>query len=139
MKELKSKLGELSKLIGSSDETERIKFNAMLEDLKANHTSDEERQYIADWYSKKIASTHNEIKEIALKVQLEEVSKIVSLSYIAEHYFNRTRNWLYQRINGNIVGGKPMQFNDEELKKLQFAINDIGRQLESFTISKINY
>jgi hypothetical protein len=63
-----------------------------------------------------------------------EVTKVVSLSYIAKNYFNRTRQWLYQKINGNIVNGRPVKFTQEEIDTLNFAIHDISRKLSSITI-----
>ena len=48
------------------------------------------------------------------KEQLKEVSEIVSMSYIAQKYFNKNRTWLYQKINGNLKNGKPAKFSDLE-------------------------
>lgn len=71
------------------------------------------------------------IKEIDMKTQLAGIQDIISFSYIAEHYFGKTRNWLYQRINGNLVNGKPAQFTDEEIKILKDALNDICGKIQN--------
>lgn len=63
--------------------------------------------------------------EINIKKRMEKIQDIVSYSYIAKKYFGKSRHWLYQRINANIVNGKPAKFTDEELKKLVYALDDI--------------
>jgi arsenate reductase-like glutaredoxin family protein len=72
--------------------------------------------------------------EIEVKLQMQAISEIISLSYIANTYFKKTRQWIYQRINGNIVNGKTAKFSDEELVKLQFALTDISRKIGSLSI-----
>lgn len=74
-------------------------------------------------------------KEITIKLQLKEVSKIVSMSYIANKYFGQKKEWLYQRINGNIVNGKPASFTEEQKKKLNAALKDISKKIGSVTVS----
>lgn len=45
-------------------------------------------------------------EEAILRDKLGELPEAISFSYIAKKYFGKSRNWLYQRINGNIVNGK---------------------------------
>ncbi len=63
-----------------------------------------------------------------IKEQMEAVSEIISMSYIAKTYFNKTKSWLSQRINGLNVNGKPASFTDEELETLNFAFKDISKK-----------
>lgn len=77
----------------------------------------------------------SELKELNVKVSLQEVSEFISLSYIAKKYFNRSKEWLYQRINGYLINGKPAQFTDEELKTLNFAIQDLSKKLGSISVA----
>lgn len=60
------------------------------------------------------------------KEKLDKVLDFASMSYIAEHYFGKSRQWLYQRINGNLINGKPADFTPEELKTLSFALSELG-------------
>ena len=46
-----------------------------------------------------------------------------------------TKEWLYQRINGNVVNGKPAQFTEEEKKTLNFALKDIADKLTKISVS----
>lgn len=66
--------------------------------------------------------------------KLGELPDICNMGYIAQRYFGKTRQWLYQRLNGNIVNGKPAQFTKEEIKILNEALQDIGRKISSISI-----
>lgn len=70
------------------------------------------------------------IEELKTLVDLSDVTDIVSISYIAKEYFNKSRAWLAQRINGNIVNGKPARFSTEELKTLKRALEDISKKMQ---------
>jgi len=59
---------------------------------------------------------------------------MVSLSYVVREYCNKTRHWLYQRMNGNIVNGKVCSFTDDELKQLQFAVKGIGKKIGATSV-----
>lgn len=73
----------------------------------------------------------NELKEINIKASLEEVSEFISLSYVAKKYFNKSKEWLYQRINGYTVNGKPAQFTNEEIGTLNYALQDLSKKIGS--------
>ncbi len=51
--------------------------------------------------------------------KLGKIAEAMSLSYIAKTYFGKSKEWLYQRLNGYMVNGKRAQFSNEE--KLKFA------------------
>lgn len=74
-------------------------------------------------------------QEISIKLQLQEVADIVSLSYIAKNYFGKKKEWLYQRINGNIINGKPVAFTKEQKQQLNIALKEIGRKIGSVKVS----
>ena len=76
----------------------------------------------------------DETDEFLLKDKLKEVSKIVSISYIAKEYFGKSRSWLHQRINGNIVNGHPVTLSEDERKTLNFAFADITKKIGSMSI-----
>ena len=67
--------------------------------------------------------------EILLRQNLEFIIKIMNLTYIAKEYFGKSHSWLSQRINGNIVNGKPAKFTAEELKIFQDALADICHRI----------
>ena len=69
-----------------------------------------------------------------IRQQLGEIPEILSMSYIAKNYFGKSRTWLYQRVNGNKVNGKPAYFTRSERKQLQDALQDIGKKLSAITL-----
>lgn len=71
------------------------------------------------------------IENIVLSEQLSSIAKYISFASIAKEYFGKSRNWLYQRINGNIVNGKPAAFTEEEKLKLKQALKDIAAEINA--------
>jgi hypothetical protein len=67
------------------------------------------------------------IKKIDIAIEISEVSKYISLSKIASDYFGKSKEWLYQRIKGYTVNGKPATFTNEERQKLSSALQNISR------------
>jgi hypothetical protein len=97
------------------------------------------KKIVADFLRQKVNASAKNIEkienEISLKKQLGEISEIVSLSYISRVYFGKTRSWLHQRINGNIVNGKNAQFTDSEMRQFKRALKDISKKLGSLSIT----
>ena len=79
--------------------------------------------------------TNRELDKLLVKDQLEKISKIISVSYLAKNYFKKTPQWFYQRLNENLVNGKPAKFTEEEIKTLNFALQDISKKIGSVSIS----
>lgn len=67
--------------------------------------------------------------DVDVRTQSGDLFDYVSLSYIAKHYFQKDRSWLAQRINRNIVNGKPCAFTDDELELFKFSLSDIKNKL----------
>lgn len=85
-----------------------------------------------------LASAKNTLqaaKQLKIKEQMGEISQIISMSYIAKNYFNKTKGWLSQRVNGNEVNGKPAQFTQEELEILNTAFADLSKKISLFRVS----
>jgi predicted Zn-dependent peptidase len=79
--------------------------------------------------------TLNDAKVLKIKEQISKISDIISMTYIAEKYFNKTNSWLSQRINEHEVNGKPAKFTPEEIDTLNFAFQDIATKIGAFRIS----
>ena len=71
-----------------------------------------------------IKATNKEAQEYIIKEKLKDVLGIISASYIAKNYFNKTTAWFYQRLNNNIVNGKQARFSKEEIEVLRHALKD---------------
>lgn len=81
--------------------------------------------------ARRTVSEAKEIKEEAeFKLLLSGVDNYLSLSQIAQDYFGKSRSWLYQRINGAVVNGKPARFTPEEQQRFSNALLDISNRIK---------
>jgi len=106
--------------------------------IKDNFPAESEVKQLDDFIEKMVEESITEgdlrMEEIRLRCNLILNKDIIPVSYIAKNYFNKDRNWLYQKINGNIKNGKPAKLSEEEIKIFNFALSDISRKIGSFAI-----
>ena len=128
---------ELEKLNEYYFNTDQEKFQKEYLYVCEKYPNDKEQidNYLAKIIDNSIERVDDLIEATKVKMQLMEVTEIVSLSYIAKNYFHKTRTWLYQKINGNKVNGKEASFTKEEINTLNYAIQDISKKLGSTVIS----
>ncbi|MDD4515172.1 DUF5053 domain-containing protein [Massilibacteroides sp.] len=101
-------------------------------------TDSEKEKFLNDFQeeAKKACDEAEELIEvITMRDQLDPILPYISLSTIASEYFGKSRNWLYQRINGNLVNGKPAKFTADEKRLFRNAINDIINKLQGVKAS----
>jgi hypothetical protein len=79
--------------------------------------------------------TANRAEDLVLRQKLKDITPAISLAYVAKTYFNKSDNWIYQRINGNIVNGKPATFTQKEMETMRFALEDLSHKLGSIGTS----
>jgi len=79
-------------------------------------------------------ATADRAEQFVLREQMEEVLSVLSVSALVKHYFKKSPQWFYQRLNGNLVNGKPAKFTGEELDTLRFALKDISIRISSVSI-----
>ena len=140
MKDFEEKLKELKSVMGKEDAESQARFATLAAELKAASLTDEEQAAFNDWYRNGMDEVGKEIDRIErkanLREQLDGIIELLPMSYIAKHYFGKSASWLYQRINGNAVRGRVYTLNDEQKATFDAALQDIARQLSSFSISK---
>ena len=95
---------------------------------------EEVRKEFLSSLDEKIEEAKETLERVDIFIEMSEISKYVSLSAIARNYFGKSKEWLYQRINGYMVNGKRAKFTDEEKKKLAEALKDISRQLNEVSL-----
>jgi hypothetical protein len=130
---LKEELKKIDQYIGGDTEMLKQQYTLLLKNFP-----DEKEQidnYLQKAMSRLTDNIGKSVDELEIKMQLVEISEIVSMSYIAKNYFQKTRQWLYKKINGSSVNGKPSKFTDKELETLNYAIQDISKKLGSTVIS----
>ena len=75
-----------------------------------------------------------EIYSSSIREKLGDIPEGLSMSFIAKVYFGKSKEWLYQRLNGSTVNGKKAFFKREEVLQLQNAIRDFGNKLSTITL-----
>jgi DNA-binding protein len=125
---------ELKKLKDQYTSTRSVKKRAAI-DAQITALVNKDRKEFSLAMIELMKETRTRVEATLEQARVRELSRAVSMAYIARTYFQKSRGWLYQRINGSIVNGKPARFNDEERKTLEHAFHDIGGMLTSIRIS----
>ena len=71
----------------------------------------------------------SETKDGAVWLAMVDINDLVNYSAIARQYFNKSGNWLLQRLHGNVVNGKPATFKPHEARLLSDALRDMSARL----------
>ena len=126
------KIEELKSCIGKTDAVSRQKFEDAIAYLEANNSPAVQEQ-LNKLLTEGLKETQAEVE--SLKEQFSEEYEILPLSYIAKNYFNKSRAWLYQRLNGYKVRGHVYSLNEKEKAIFNMACQDIARKIGSVHIS----
>ena len=133
---LADKLQELENAISTSNLDE---FMRITDELYQNTSNDKERNVITKFVEASLVGGFETMREefdlLKSKAKMLEIDKIISYAYIAENYFHKSNEWLYQRVRGYNVNGKPAKFSKEELGTLNFALQDISKKIGSVTFA----
>lgn len=126
------KFMELKELWKKASETERAvidkEISALLDSMSENETSELE-QAVSDDFKRMHEDAADIERTITIRKKLEPILPLINVAGFTRRYFGKSSSWFYQRMNGNIVHGKPMSFTDEELKQLQDAFQDLAQKL----------
>lgn len=113
-------------------------FKACVRKLFESANNDKERAIITEFVENTLSAGTERLKEdvelLLVKAKLLEIDEIIPYSYIAKNYFKKSKAWLSQRIKGHNVNGKRTRFTKDELKTLNYALQDISRKFGSITI-----
>ena len=63
--------------------------------------------------------------------RLKDIALLVKWATISKEYFGKSSSWIYQRIGGYDVNGKPAQFTTEEKEQLRDALHDLARRINA--------
>lgn len=128
---MKGRIDELKKaFVAAKSDKERDAI-----DREMRRLVDEDPNEFAEAMLASAKDTAFKANELVMRQKLQDVIPAISLVYIAKTYFNKTDAWLYQRINGNIVNGKPARFTPEEVDTLKFALEDLSKKMKSISAS----
>lgn len=115
-----------SKYISATTEKEKEEVRKAI-----RQACDESPKEVAAIAVEQLKETIERIDAVLIRQQMEDILPFISLAYMAKTYFGKSRQWLYQRVNGLMVNGKPAQFTQAELDILNHALRDMGQKLVS--------
>ena len=121
------------KLMGTGNPEERKKLDALIEELNGRKLTEKEKIFAQTWWNSGIEEIKQDITTLRQQIE-EDDYKLIPMSYIAKHYFGKSASWLYQRINGNKVGGRSYTLNEEQKATFNRALQDIAKRISSFSI-----
>lgn len=104
-------------------------------DAELDRMANENPAAFAEAYELALQDTAKRVELYSLREQIKPIAEQISLAYIAKKYFGRSKEWLYQRINGYNIHGKAAKFTDDELSTLNSAIHEIGQDLTNTEVS----
>lgn len=123
---------KVQKLVDSFQLEEDAQIDAIFHELNKELAPEEKKEagkILRELMQERRAAIRKKRTDINMKEKLKGIEGMISLSYIAEHYFGKDRTWLYQRINSSLVNGKPAAFTEEELRIFSDALKDISSRI----------
>ena len=133
MRTIEDILKEMKPLMGTGNPEERKKLDALIKELNGRKLTEKEKIFAQTWWNSGIEEIKQDITTLRQQIE-EDDYKLIPMSYIAKHYFGKSALWLYQRINGNKVGGRSYTLNEEQKATFNRALQDIAKRISSFSI-----
>lgn len=133
MENINSIFNELKSLMGKTDKTSEERRDEISLWLKENSANEEVKEAYNRFMTEGLAEVKSGVDK--LREQIDSRYDLLPISYIAQHYFGKSKAWLYQRLNGNKVRGKVYTLNDEQKNIFNSAVKDIARQIGSVQLS----
>lgn len=133
MENINSIFNELKSLMGKTDKASGERRDEISLWLKENGANEEVKEAYNRFMTEGLAEVKSGVDK--LREQIDSRYDLLPISYIAQHYFGKSKAWLYQRLNGNKVRGKVYTLNDEQKSIFNSAVKDIARQIGSVQLS----
>lgn len=133
MENINSIFNELKSLMGKTDKASEERRDEISLWLKENSANEEVKEAYNRFMAEGLAEVKSGVDK--LREQIDSRYDLLPISYIAQHYFGKSKAWLYQRLNGNKVRGKVYTLNDEQKNIFNSAVKDIARQIGSVQLS----
>ena len=76
-----------------------------------------------------------EADEMIFRAKLGELSDALSLKKKKKKYFGKSRGWLMQKVNGNMVNGRLATFTDEERRQFRDALQDLSEKMSAVAMT----
>ena len=103
--------------------------------LKMEELKDKDPKAFTEALESLIRTTADKVEELTIAEKMGEMTKMLSMAYVARNYFGKSRSWLAHKINGDVINGKPVSFTEEEKQTFKHALADMSARLKSLGIS----
>ncbi len=133
MEEMKSMLDEFAALTHKNDQKSNERREEIVTWIEA-HATDETSDLLNDFAEKGVAEQENEIASLRQRIEADNY-RLLPIAYIAEKYFGKSRQWLYQRLNGYSVRGKVYTLSREQKETFNNALLDITNRIASIRLA----
>ena len=70
-------------------------------------------------------------KDVSVKQKLSDIVLDISMAKISTKYFEKSRSWLYHKLDGIDGNGKPTDFSKEEKEQLRNALKDLSNRISA--------
>jgi len=122
---MENKIEELRKrFVNAKTDAEIEAIDREMEILVAENQQEFENTMLAS-----IQKTNRKVEDEILRSKLKDILPAISVSYFAKEYFQKTPQWFYQRLNGNVVNGKVAKFTAGELNILAHGLTDTANRI----------
>lgn len=127
----------MQKMANASTEEEKRQvekeISSQFETLSEEEKKRVQEAFVKSW-DENLQEGQKLLEEVRIEIEIAKISKYISLSQIAKDYFGKSREWLYQRIKGYNVNGKPARFTPDELKTLSRALDEISQNIKNTSL-----
>lgn len=70
-------------------------------------------------------------QKVTVKQNLSDILLDISMAKISTKYFEKSRSWLYHKLDGIDGNGKPTDFTPEEKEQLRNALKDLSNRISN--------
>ena len=125
---------EIKQLLLKGREMSDTEFDQLLDNYLEDKT-DSEKEQIGIAILETQISKLNEIKridnEIKFLEQLDGLEKYLNMAQLSKDYFGKQKTWLYNRLHGWNVHGKPAKFTIAERKQFSDMLISLSNNMKS--------
>jgi hypothetical protein len=112
-------------------------FDKLLDEYFSGKSESEKEKIGMDLLEVQLSKL-NQIKEIDKEIsfleQLEGIEDYLNMAQFSKKYFGKTRSWLYQRLHGWNVHGRPAKFTEEEKKQFSNALLSLSDNIKTVAL-----
>lgn len=77
-----------------------------------------------------ITERTSQIVEKVRFMKESDLLKVLNGTYLAERFFGKSGSWFSQKLHNHEKNGKPVEFTEDEIKKLKEALVVISLELQ---------